>query len=191
MRDFFGVIGDMEYQRTNHSHCSCSHPASVIFCMAIQSQYGRSIPDSTGMVEDCGDSKKASMKLVYLITVLVSVTLMSLGCENRNASRRSEMQNLIEEIPSEERAPVQEDFLAEKLSLTAEQREQVGQISRKYAREVDSILLSDDWRSKKARRFKSAMKNKDRELKTVFSKEQYKMYGQIREELRQKLRGKR
>jgi len=101
------------------------------------------------------------------------------------------MQNLIEEIPSEERAPAQEDFLVEKLSLTAEQREQVGQISRKYAREVDSILLSDDWRSKKARRFKSAMKNKDRELKTVFSKEQYKMYGQIREELRQKLRGKR
>jgi len=143
------------------------------------------------MVEDCGDSKEAPVKLVYLITVLVSVTLIFLGCGNRNASRRSEMQNLIEEIPSEERAPVQEDFLAEKLSLTAEQREQVGQISRKYAREVDSILLSDDWRSKKARRFKSAMKNKDRELKTVFSKEQYKMYGQIREELRQKLREKR
>ena len=143
------------------------------------------------MVEDCGDSKEAPVKLVYLITVLVSVTLIFLGCGNRNASRRSEMQNLIEEIPAEERAPAQEDFLAEKLSLTAEQREQVGQISRKYAREVDSILLSDDWRSKKARRFKSAMKNKDRELKTVFSKEQYKMYGQIREELRQKLRGKR
>ncbi len=98
------------------------------------------------------------------------------------------MQNLIEEIPAEERAPAQEDFLAEKLSLTPEQSEQVGQINRKYAREVDSILLSDDWRSKKARLFKSAMTNKDRELKKVFSKEQYKMYEQIREELKQRLK---
>lgn len=128
------------------------------------------------------------MKLVYLITVLVSVTLMSFGCGNRNASRRSEMQNLIEEIPAEERAPAQEDFLAEKLSLTAEQREQVGQINRKYAREVDSILRSDDYRSKKARLFKSAMKNKDRELRKVFSKEQYQRYEKIREEMKQRLR---
>ena len=140
------------------------------------------------MVEDCGDSKEEYMKLVYLITVLVSVTLMSLGCGNRNASRRSEMQNLIEEIPAEERAPAQEDFLAEKLSLTAEQREQVGQINRKYAREVDSILRSDDYRSKKARLFKSAMKNKDRELRKVFSKEQYQRYEKIREEMKQRLR---
>jgi len=131
------------------------------------------------------------MKPAYFITVLVSAALMSLGCGNKNASKRPEMQNLIEEIPAEERASVQEDFLAEKLSLTAEQREQVGQINRKYAREVDSILLSDDWRSKKARRFKSAMKNKDRELKTVLSKEQYEMYEKIREEMKQRLRERR
>jgi len=140
------------------------------------------------MVEDCGDSKKAPMKLVYLITVLVSVTLISFGCGNKNASKRPEMQNLVEEMPAEERASAQEDFLAEKLSLTAEQREQVGQINRKYAREVDSILRSDDYRSKKARLFKSAMKNKDRELKKVLSKEQHKMYEKIREEMKQRLR---
>ncbi len=128
------------------------------------------------------------MKLVYLITVLVSVTLMSLGCGHRTASKRPEMQNLIEETPAEEKAPAQEDFLAKKLSLTAEQREQVGQINRKYAREVDSILLSDDYRSKKVRRFKSAMKNKDRELKKVLSKEQYEMYEKIREGMKQRLK---
>jgi len=128
------------------------------------------------------------MKLVYLITVLVSVTLISFGCGNKNASKRPEMQNLVEEMPAEERASAQEDFLAEKLSLTAEQREQVGQINRKYAREVDSILRSDDYRSKKARLFKSAMKNKDRELKKVLSKEQHKMYEKIREEMKQRLR---
>jgi len=140
------------------------------------------------MVEDCGDLEKVPMKLAHFITVLVSAALMSFGCGNKNASKRPEMQNLIEEIPAEERASVQEDFLAEKLSLTPEQCEQVGQINRKYAREVDSILLSDDYRSKKVRRFKSAMTNKDRELKKVFSKEQYKMYEQIREELKQRWR---
>lgn len=140
------------------------------------------------MVEDCRDLEKVPMKPAYFITVLVSAALMSFGCGNKNASKRPEMQNLIEEIPAEERAPAQEDFLAEKLSLTPEQSEQVGQINRKYAREVDSILLSDDWRSKKARLFKSAMTNKDRELKKVFSKEQYKMYEQIREELKQRLK---
>jgi Spy/CpxP family protein refolding chaperone len=140
------------------------------------------------MVEDCGDLEKVPMKPAYFITVLVSAALMSFGCGNKNASKKPEMQNLVEEIPAEEKAPVQEDFLAKKLSLTAEQREQVGQINRKYAREVDSILRSDDYRSKKVRRFKSAMKNKDRELKKVLSKEQYEMYEKIREEMKQRLR---
>ena len=132
-----------------------------------------------------------SMRLFCIITSLVSMALMPSGCGSRSTSRRSEMKNITQELPAEERASVQEDLLAEKLSLTPEQCEQVGQINRKYAREVDSILRSDDYRSKKARRFKSAMKNKDRELKKVFSKEQYKMYGQIREELKQKLRERR
>jgi len=140
------------------------------------------------MVEDCGDLEKVPMKPAYFITVLVSVTLIFLGCGNKNASKKPEMQNLVEETPAEEKAPVQEDFLAKKLSLTAEQREQVGQINRKYAREVDSILLSDDYRSKKVRRFKSAMKTKDRELKKVLSKEQYEMYKKIREEMKQRLK---
>lgn len=140
------------------------------------------------MVEDCGDLEEVPMKPAYFITVLVSVTLIFIGCGNKSASKRPEMQNLMEEIPAEEKAPVQEDFLAKKLSLTAEQREQVGQINRKYAREVDSILLSDDYRSKKVRRFNSAMKNKDRELKKVLSKEQYQMYEKIREEMKQRLR---
>jgi hypothetical protein len=143
------------------------------------------------MVEGCGDLEKVSMKPAYFITVLVSAALMCFGCGNRNASKRPETQNLIEETPAEERASGQQDFLAEKLSLTAEQREQVGQINRKYAREVDSILRSDDYRSKKVRRFNSAMKNKDRELKKVFSKEQYAMYEKIREEMKQRLRERR
>ncbi len=128
------------------------------------------------------------MKPACCITVLVSAALMSFGCGNKSASKRPEMQNLIEETPAEEKAPVQEDFLAKKLSLTAEQREQVGQINRKYAREVDSILLSDDYRSEKVRRFNSAMKNKGRELKKVLSKEQYEMYEKIREEVKQRLK---
>jgi len=140
------------------------------------------------MVEDRGDSKEASMKPAYFITVLVSAALMSLGCGNKDASKGLGMQNLIEKIPAEERASAQEDFLADRLSLTAEQREQVGQVNRKYAREVDSILRSDDYRSKKARLFKSAMKNKDRELKKVLSREQYEMYEKIREEMKQRLR---
>ena len=140
------------------------------------------------MVEDCGDLEKVPMKPAYFITVLVSVTLIFLGCGNKNASKKPEMQNLVEETPAEEKAPVQEDFLVKKLSLTAEQREQVGQVNRKYAREVDSILRSDDYRSKKARLFKSAMKNKDRELKKVLSREQYEMYEKIREEMKQRLR---
>ena len=143
------------------------------------------------MVEDCGDLEEVPMKPAYFITVLVSVTLIFIGCGNKDASKGSEKQNLVEEAPAEEKAPVQEDFLAKKLSLTAEQREQVGQINRKYAREVDSILLSDDYRSKKVRLFKSTMKNKDRELKKALSKEQYEMYEKIREEMKQRLRERR
>ena len=132
-----------------------------------------------------------SMRLPHIITFLTSLILMSLGCENRSASKRSEMQKLVQEIPTEERASVQTDFLVEALSLTPEQCEKLGQINSKYAREVESILRSDDYRSQKARRFKSVMASKDRELKKVFSKEQYKMYDQIREELKQRLRERR
>ena len=129
-----------------------------------------------------------SVRLLYIITFLISLILVPFGCGNRDASKRPEMQNLIEEKPVEERASAQEDFLAKKLSLTAEQQEQVGQINRKYAREVDSILRSDDYGSKKVRRFNSAMKNKDRELKKVLSKEQCEMYEKIREEMKQRVR---
>lgn len=132
-----------------------------------------------------------SMRLPYIITFLLSLILASPGCENRNTSKRPEMKDLTQEIPAEEGGPVQKDFLAEALSLTPEQRDQVDQINMKYAREVDSILRSDDWRSRKAKRFKTAMTKKDRELKKVFSREQYKIYEQIREELKQRLRERR
>jgi len=132
-----------------------------------------------------------SMRLPYIITFLTSLILISLGCENKNASKTSEMQKLIQELPADDRASIQQDFLVEALSLTPEQCEQLGQINRKYAYEVNSILRSDDYRSRKAKRFKSVMANKDRELKKVFSKEQYKMYDQIREELKQRLRQRR
>ena len=128
-----------------------------------------------------------SVRLRYVIIFLTALNLFAPGCGNRNASKVSEMRDLIQEAPADETASVQDDFLAEALSLTPEQREKLGQINRKYADEVDLILRSDDYRSRKARRFRSAMANKDRELKKVFSKEQYRMYERIREEMRQRL----
>ena len=131
---------------------------------------------------------RISMRVPCIISCLVLVLLLSLACENGNASKKSGMRDLIQDRQPEERASVQDDFLAEKLSLTPQQRQELAQINSKYARQVDSILHSDDYRSRKARRFKSAMASKDRELKKLFSKEQYKMYEQIRENLKQRLR---
>ena len=133
-------------------------------------------------------SGSMSVRLAYVVILLIALVLMFPGCENGNASKKSEAGDLIQEAPADERVAVQDDVLAEALSLTGEQREQVGRINSKYAGQVESILGSDDYRSRKVRRFKSAMAKKDRELKKVFSKEQYKMYEQIREELRQRLR---
>ena len=136
-------------------------------------------------------SGNVSVRLRYVVILLTALILIAPGCGNGNASKKSEMGDLIQEVPPEERASVQNDFLVEALSLTPEQLEQVDRINSKYAEQVESILRSDDYRSRKARRFKSAMAKKDRELKKVFSKEQYRMYEQIREELRQRLRERR
>jgi len=128
------------------------------------------------------------VRFAYCIIWLVAPALILTGCKNVDAPDKSLMGDLIQEAPADERVAVQNDVLAEALSLTGEQREQVGRINSKYAGQIESILRSDDYRSRKVRRFKSAMAKKDRELKKVFSKEQYKMYEQIREELRQRLR---
>lgn len=129
---------------------------------------------------------KIFMKLAYLTVSILMIAVLC-GCGGNSTSKRAEMKNFIEEAPAHQRASAQDDFLAQALSLTPEQSEQVGRINRKYALEVDSIVSSNDWRSRKARRFRAAMKNKDRELKKVFSKEQYKKYEQIRDEMRRRL----
>lgn len=131
------------------------------------------------------------MKWACFTIILLPMIVMPAGCGNKNASKQSEMQKPIQDTPAEERASVQDDPLADALSLTPEQRQEIGQINRKYAREVDSILHSRDWRSKKVKRFKSAMTNKDRELKKVFSKKQYEIYKQAIEDLKHRSRKRR
>ena len=113
------------------------------------------------------------------------------GCGGKTASNDPEIKKLIQDMPPEQRTALQTDFLAKALSLTPEQSYHIDQINKKYARRVDSILYSDDWRSAKARKFKAAMKSKESEIKRVLTKDQYKKYEQIREEIRQDLRNRR
>lgn len=156
----------------------------VIYCVEISCDCGGN--DTVPALY----SEKIFMKPAYLIISMLMIAV-ACGCGGNSPSKRTEMKNLVEEMPGDERASVQDDFLAKALSLTPEQSLEVGRINRKYAREVDSIVNSTDYRSRKARRFKAAMKNKEQELKKVLSKEQYKKYEQIREEMKRKLMERR
>ncbi|BDD12350.1 hypothetical protein FUAX_47820 (plasmid) [Fulvitalea axinellae] len=95
-------------------------------------------------------------------------------------------QNQDRDLPSiDERVKMMTELMTEKLSLTQEQIPEVEKINRKSAEEIDKIRAMTD-RRKKFTAFRNSQMEKNKELKAVLTKEQYKEYEKIKTELKKK-----
>jgi len=90
----------------------------------------------------------------------------------------------------EERAQFQTGLLKSKLSLDSRQVTQVQAINLKYALKNDPIMKSDAGKFSKFKQIKALQKEKDLELKKVFTAEQFKQYQAFEAEIKDKMKAK-
>ena len=88
----------------------------------------------------------------------------------------------------EQRAQLQTNMMKTKLNLDSAQTLLVQDINLKYAKEIDPVLTGDADRMAKFRQMKSIQEKKNKELKAVLSKDQYKQYEELEEEMKKKFK---
>lgn len=88
----------------------------------------------------------------------------------------------------ESRAAALTERMETRLTLTDDQVTSVQSINLKYAEKNQEIWTGTSGRFAKFRALQSSQKDKDKELKAVLDKDQYKEYKAMREEQREKAR---
>lgn len=97
-------------------------------------------------------------------------------------------------VTPEERAERQTRRLTKHLALTPDQQYTVASINLKYAKQVQTLVRDRERSPERRKQLGDLRRNKESELKQVFSVEQYKQYVALREENRarkQHARGRR
>jgi len=89
-----------------------------------------------------------------------------------------------------ERARWQTDWMKKELSLDSAVIARVYAINLKYAQRMDSLMRSDNTQHGNRSNMRALMDAKDQELEKVFTAEQFKLYLQKKEEMRQNAREK-
>lgn len=114
--------------------------------------------------------RKFSSKALLLIIVSFS-------------AQSSDMDFLVKTTPVQ-RAGVQTSFMTEKLRLDAQTQKKVAAINQKYADLIEPVLHNDDSSFSKMMDIRSLQGQKDAELETILSKEQFATYEDSRDELK-------
>ncbi|MBD1386692.1 hypothetical protein IDJ75_15520 [Mucilaginibacter rigui] len=90
----------------------------------------------------------------------------------------------------EERALFQTSLMKNKLSLDSVQLTKVQAINLKYALKNDPIIKGNGSKFSKFKQIKALQKEKDGELKKIFTAEQYKQYQAFEAEIKEKMKAK-
>jgi uncharacterized membrane protein len=88
---------------------------------------------------------------------------------------------------AEERARFQTEWMKQNLKLSDDQQTQVDPLNLKYARQMNEVK-SISGKFAKLKKAKSIMDEKDKELKKILNKDQYQIYQDKKEELREKMK---
>ena len=122
------------------------------------------------------------MKRIINITVLlVLVTLVAV-----QASAQSKM---TDEQKKEAKARYQE--YKEKLNLTDDQSKKVDAINSTWFEGIGALKKSDESKLKKYKKLKSLNAERDKQMKAVLTKEQFKIYKQQQEERKEAFKQRR
>ena len=90
-----------------------------------------------------------------------------------------------------ERAQLQTKMMTQALSLSKEQVPTVKKINVKYSEKIAAIQAQDGSRRNKFQRMRGLMEEKDQELATVLTEDQYEAYLKKKAEMHSKMKEKR
>jgi hypothetical protein len=98
---------------------------------------------------------------------------------------RGQLESLKNTTP-EERAKIQTDLMKSKLDLTPDQVPKVSDINLKYAKKMEPIIKGSAGPFKEMREMRTINEEKEGELKTVLSADQFKKLQAMKDEMRKK-----
>lgn len=124
------------------------------------------------------------MKTVIKLLSLVILLLMLQG------ARAQDVAGTKTQTP-EERAQVITAWMKENLSLDEVQLAKVGAINLKYARMNEPVLKDGGSRFSKFKKLRSNQNEKDKELKSVFTPDQFDRYLSLEKELKDKIKNRK
>ena len=125
------------------------------------------------------------MKLLKVLSM--SFALIIIGISTTIAQSRAN--NLSEEQKEEIKRNLEEYATA--LSLSDDQRPIFEEITKKYAKQLIAVKDGGGRRMSKYKKVKSIRKNKDAEMKKLLSKDQYKVYLEKQEVMKDKMKQRR
>jgi len=117
----------------------------------------------------------------------ISFALFLFGINTTIAQTKAN--NLSEEQKEEIKRNLEE--YAATLSLSDDQRSKFEEITKKYAEQMQALNNGGGRKLQKYKKVKSIRKNKNAEMKMLLSKEQYKVYLDKQEEMRNKMKQRR
>jgi hypothetical protein len=120
-------------------------------------------------------------KIIYTAVMLVLVTLV--------ANQASAQSKMTEEQKKEARAKYQ--AYKEKLNLNEEQSKQVDAINTTWFEGIAELKSSGAGKMAKYKKFKSLNSERDKKMKAVLTKEQFKIYKEQQEEMKDEFRERR
>jgi hypothetical protein len=132
--------------------------------------------------------KKNKLFMIAALAFMISMThVVALAQENS----RDEMEEIMKNTTPAERADLQTNFMVEKLKLSDQQVEPIRAVNLKYAEKTGEIYNSQKRKFRKLKEMRKMRENKDKELKTILTDEQYKMYEKNKNEMRERIKDKR
>ena len=125
------------------------------------------------------------MNVLKMISLFLALLLI--GTNTTFAQTR--VTNITEEQKEEIKKNLEEYAAA--LDLSEDQQSKFEEITRKYAKQMIAIKDSGGRRMSKFEKLKSIRKNKDAEMKTLLSKDQYKVYLEKQEDMQKRIKERR
>ena len=123
-------------------------------------------------------------------TKCIAVTLTLLFMLSSHLAMAQNTSAMQDRTP-QERARFQTEMMKNKFGLDSIQLNQVEAINLKYALKNEPVIKSGDNKLSKFRQLRSSQKEKEAELKKIFTAQQFKQYQALQDEMKVQLKEKR
>jgi hypothetical protein len=130
--------------------------------------------------------KQTKILLAVFIIAIAGFTINPAKAQQR----QQQMAEMVKNSTPEQRANMQTTMMTTKLGLDSATKMKVYDANLKAAKNMDPIIKGEGRRMSKMREMKSIEEQKDKDLKSALTPEQYKQYETMKEEMKEKMKEK-